>query len=138
VHKIEFGRTFSKSQAKPLENRPHIVVNDFGGVAIEQIQVKLVPTVSQGLLFRENSYQTSVVDHTIQPSTLVSMGVQMLPGLVLSYDFTPLTVHHSEGRDNFFVFLSSLISIVAGVFVTVGMVTGCLVHSASAVAKKID
>jgi len=69
IHKIEFGRTFSKSKVKPLENRPHIIVNDFGGVAIEQIQVKLVPTISQGLLFRENSYQTSVVDHTIHQNS---------------------------------------------------------------------
>jgi len=138
IHKIEFGKTFPKSAAKPLEDRAHIVENDFGGIAIEQIQVKLVPTISQGLLFRESSYQTSVVDHTIQPHTLVSLGVQMLPGLALSYDFTPLTVHHSEGRDNFLVFLSSLVSIVAGVFVTVGMVTGCLVRSASEIAKKID
>jgi len=68
----------------------------------------------------------------------VARGVQQLPGLVVTYDFTPLTVHHSEGRDNFLVFLSSLISIVGGVFVTVGMLTGCLVHSAQAVAKKID
>lgn len=138
IHKIEFGRTFSKSTVKPLEDRPHIIENEFGGVAIEQIQVKLIPTISQGLLFRESSYQTSVVDHTIQPQTLVSLGVQMLPGLALSYDFTPLTVHHSDGRDNVLVFLSSLVSIVAGVFVTVGLVTGCLVKSASAVAKKID
>lgn len=138
IHKIEFGRTFSKSAFRPLEDRAHIIDNEFGGVAIEQIQVKLVPTVSQGLLFRETSYQTSTVEHTIQPQTLVTLGVQMLPGLALSYDFAPLTVHHSEGRDNFLVFLSSLVSIVAGVFVTVGLVTGCLVHSASAVAKKID
>jgi hypothetical protein len=36
------------------------------------------------------------------------------------------------------VFLSSLVSIVGGVFVTVGLVSGCLVDSAKAVAKKID
>jgi hypothetical protein len=88
-------------------------------------------------MFTEQSYQTSVVTHTIQPHTLVSRGVQYLPGLVVAYDFMPLTVHH-VGRENLFVFLSSLISIVAGVFVTVGLVTGCLVHSATAVAKKID
>lgn len=138
IHKVEFGRTFSGSLHRPLEERAHIIDNEFGGIAVEQIQVKLVPTVSRGIIFSENSYQTSVVDHTIQPQTLVAHGVQYLPGLVLTYDFTPLTVHHSEGRDNFLVFLSSLVSIVAGVFVTVGLLTGCLLHSASAVAKKID
>jgi Endoplasmic reticulum vesicle transporter/Endoplasmic Reticulum-Golgi Intermediate Compartment (ERGIC) len=138
IHNIEFGKPFSKQTYKPLQNVRHIIDNDFYGIAVAQTQVKLVPTVHRGFLFREYTYQTSVVDITIQPQTLVAQGVQQLPGLVVSYDFTPLTVHHSEGRDNFLVFLSSLISIVGGVFVTVGMLTGCLVHSAQAVAKKID
>jgi Endoplasmic reticulum vesicle transporter len=83
-------------------------------------------------------YQMSVVDITVQPSALIATGAQQLPGLTVTYDFTPLTVHHSDGRESFLVFLSSLISIVGGVFVTVGLVTGCLVHSVEAVAKKID
>lgn len=135
---LEFGKSFSKASHKPLENLKHIIDNELFGIAVAQTQVKLVPTLSEGWLFREKSFQTSVVDITIQPNTLVARGVQQLPGLVVAYDFTPLTVHHSEGRDNFLVFLSSLISIVGGCFVTVGLLTGCLVHSAQAVAKKID
>jgi Endoplasmic reticulum vesicle transporter len=121
-----------------LENQGHIIENEYGGIAVEQIQVKLVPTISEGIFFREHSYQQSVVQHTVQPETLIVNGMTSLPGLVIGYDFVPLTVHHSEGRENILVFLSSLISIVAGVFVTVGLVTGCLLHSASAVAKKVD
>jgi Endoplasmic reticulum vesicle transporter/Endoplasmic Reticulum-Golgi Intermediate Compartment (ERGIC) len=141
VHKIQFGRAFAKQNHKPLENVHHFVENDFFGIAVVQTQVKLVPTAYRG---GSNSgsntgmYQSSVVDTTIQPRTLVQQGVQHLPGLILAYDFTPLTVNHSEGRDNIFVFISSLISIVGGVYVTVSMLTGCLVHSAQAVAKKMD
>jgi Endoplasmic reticulum vesicle transporter/Endoplasmic Reticulum-Golgi Intermediate Compartment (ERGIC) len=147
VHRIQFGRTFAKQNHKPLENVRHVVENDFFGIAVVQTQVKLVPTVYAGSSTGSTSstsnvhslmYQSSVVDTTIQPRTLVQQGVQHLPGLIVSYDFTPLTVHHSEGRDNIFVFISSLISIVGGVYVTVSMLTGCLVHSAQAVAKKID
>jgi len=138
IHKFEFGKHFDGDYSKPLEDRPHMIENAFGGIAVESIQVKLVPTISRGIFFADKSYQASVIDHTIQPQTLVSAGVQYMPGLLLTYDFTPLTVYQSGGRDNIFVFLSSLISIVAGVFVTVGLVTGCLLHSASAVAKKID
>jgi len=138
VHSIEFGLAFSKQSDKPLENVAHIIDNDFFGIGVAQSLVKLVPTVRQGMLFNENSYQTAVVDTIIQPQTLVAHHVQQLPGFVMTYDFTPLTVHHREGRDNLLVFLSSLISIVGGVFVTVGLLTGCLVHSAQAVAKKID
>lgn len=138
VHSIEFGVAFPKQKDKPLENVRHTIDNDFYGIGVAQSTVKLVPTVRQGYLFEENSYQTTVVDTIIQPQTLVANQVQQLPGFIMTYDFVPLTVHHREGRDNFLIFLSSLISIVGGVFVTVGLLTGCLVHSAQAVAKKID
>ena len=109
-----------------------------GGVALENIQVKLVPTVYSGFLSSYNTYQLSVVNHVVQPETMVAQGVAMSPGLALGWDITPLAVHHLDGRDNILVFLSSLLSIVGGVFVTVGLFTGCVVHSAKTVAKKID
>jgi hypothetical protein len=138
IHNIQFGRSFQKAADKPLTNRAHWIENNYGGIAVEHIQVKLVPTIYRASLFLEEFYQMSVTDHTINPDTLVSKGVGFMPGLVITYDFTPLAVHHSQGRDNLVVFLSSLISIVAGTFVTVRLVTGCLVHSAKAVTKKID
>ncbi|GKY95221.1 hypothetical protein MPSEU_000485100 [Mayamaea pseudoterrestris] len=138
IHSIEFGRTYSGSAAKPLMNRAHMIENDYGGIAVESITVKLVPTLSHGFIMDETTYQTSVVEHTIHPQTLVAHGVPHLPGLVLSYDFTPLTVDLDADREGFLIFLSNLISIVAGVFVTVSLVTGCLVQSAAVVAKKID
>mmetsp|Transcript_25682 Transcript_25682/g.47864 ORF Transcript_25682/g.47864 Transcript_25682/m.47864 type:complete len:365 (-) Transcript_25682:132-1226(-) len=152
IHSIQFGKKLpskvvatsptaakGKSNAhRPMEGRMHIIENQMGGIALESIQVKLIPTVSSGFFFEEQYYQMSVIDHTIQPETMVNQGVSMQPGLTLSYDVTPLAVHHDEGRDNFLVFLSSLIGIVGGCFVTVGLLTGCLVHSAQAVAKKVD
>lgn len=138
IHYMEFGKSFTKQKDKPLEGLNHAIHNEFHGIAVVQTQVKLVPTMHSGFFFQDKVYQTSVVDITIQPQTLVSQGVQQLPGLVVTYDFTPLTVNDSEGRENLLLFLSSLVSIVGGVFVTVGMLTGCLVHSAKAVAKKID
>ena len=83
-------------------------------------------------------YQSSVTHTFVKPETLAGSNTGMLPGLVMTYDFTPLAVRHEEYRESFLVFLSSLVSIVGGVFVTVGLVTGCLVHSAAAVAKKMD
>lgn len=151
IHTIRFGKKVpskvastssvtsrTKNAHRPLDRRIHIVENSMGGIALENIQVKLVPTVSSGFFFEEQYYQMSVVDHTIQPETMVNQGVNMQPGLALGYDVTPLAVHHDEGRDSFLIFLSSLIGIVGGCFVTVGLLTGCLVHSAKAVAKKVD
>jgi Endoplasmic reticulum vesicle transporter len=122
----------------PLENDIHAIQNDAGGIALTDVQVKVIPTRYQGFLSSRDQYQLSVTEHIIQPETLASQGSRFLPGLAVSYDFTPLAVHHVEARDNIFVFLSSLISIVGGVFVTVSLLTGCLVHSAAAIAKKID
>ena len=138
IHQIQFGRSFQTASDRPLRNRAHWIDNNYGGVAVEHITVKLVPTIYQGLFFQDTTYQMSVTDHTINPDTLVTKGVPYLPGLVVNYDFTPLAVHQSEGRDNILVFLSSLVSIVGGAFVTVRLVTGCLVHSAQKIAKKID
>ena len=138
IHNIQFGAAYPYAKASPLKQRAHWINNEFGGIAVEYIAVKLVPTLVSGAFSNLLTYQASVADHTITPATLVTKGVPYLPGLVLTYDFTPLAVHHKSGRDSFLVFLSSLISIVGGVFVTVGLFTGCLVHSAQAVAKKID
>jgi hypothetical protein len=153
IHAIQFGRKLPSSVAttssvaslasgrnphRPLEGRMHVIENSMGGIALENIQVKLIPTVSTGFFFEEQYYQMSVTDHTIQPETMVNQGVSMQPGLSLGYDVTPLAVHHNEGRDSILIFLSSLIGMVGGCFVTVGMLTGCLVHSAKAVAKKVD
>jgi hypothetical protein len=137
IQHVRFGNTFDHAD-NPLEHRAHAIDNGFGGVALEEIDVKLVPTQQLGFFGIQDSYQLSVKDHTVQPQTMVDSKVSQYPGLAITYDFTPLAVHYDSGRESFLVFLSSLISIVGGVFVTVGLVTGCLVHSAQAVAKKID
>lgn len=139
VHHIRFGETFHYAHAKPLEERAFIVDNRFGGVALEQLDVRLVPTyqTSWGFVSRL-TFQTSVVHHMIQPQTLVVQGIPHLPGISLNYDFCPLAVQHTNGRDNFMIFFSNLISIVGGVFVTVALVSQFFVASAQAVAKKLD
>lgn len=137
IEHVRFGNTFDRVD-NPLEGRAHVINNGFGGIALEEIDVKLVPTQESGFFSVTDSYQLSVTSHTVEPATMVDSTISQYPGLAISYDFTPLAVHYSSGRDSFLVFLSSLISIVGGVFVTVGLVTGCLVHSAQAVAKKID
>jgi hypothetical protein len=138
IHSIQFGTPFPLAAGNPLEDRAHYIQNPQGGVALENVQVKLVPTVYTRMFSTQKTYQLSVVDHTVQPETLVAAGFPLLPGLSLSYDVTPLAVHYVEGRENIFVFMSSLVSIVGGVFVTVGMFAGCLAHSARAVSKKVD
>lgn len=138
IHYIRFGDSFPLANVRPLEDRYNMIQNSFGGVALEQIEVKLVPTQFHGSWSSKVMYQMSVTDHQVQPATLVAHGVPHLPGVLVSYDFSPIAVRHHKGRESILVFLSSLVSIVGGVFVTVGMLTSFLVHSAKAVAKKLD
>jgi hypothetical protein len=136
IEHVRFGNTFEHAD-NPLEHRAHIIQNH-GGIGLEEIDVKLVPTQQSTWLGIQNSYQLSINGHSVQPATMVESKISQYPGLAITYDFSPLAVHYTSGRENYLVFLSSLISIVGGVFVTVGLVTGCVVHSAQAVAKKID
>ena len=138
IHHVTFGNTFPLAR-NPLDGLTNTMVNDMGGLALANIHVKLIPTKYQHFFGTDDTYQLSITDHIVQPQTMAAQGSAFLPGMGVTYDFTPLTVHHVQYRDNIFVFLSSLVSIVGGVFVTVSLVTGCLVHSAAAaVSKKLD
>lgn len=137
IHDVTFGEPFPPGD-NPLRNKHHVMDNG-SGVALANVAVKLVPTTYKAPFAAEReTYQASVSRHIVQPETLAQQRSTLLPGLVITYDFTPLAVKHVESRENWFVFLSSLVGIVGGVFVTVGLVSGCLVNSAQAVAKKMD
>eukprot|EP00429_Kryptoperidinium_foliaceum_P002983 CAMPEP_0176014024 /NCGR_PEP_ID=MMETSP0120_2-20121206/6607_1 /TAXON_ID=160619 /ORGANISM="Kryptoperidinium foliaceum, Strain CCMP 1326" /LENGTH=248 /DNA_ID=CAMNT_0017346947 /DNA_START=383 /DNA_END=1125 /DNA_ORIENTATION=- len=92
IHSIQFGKRFSKAAAHPLEDRKHVIENNMGGIALENVQVKLVPTIVRGWFTSAKTYSMSVVAHAVQPETMVEQGVAMLPGLAMSYDLTPLAV----------------------------------------------
>jgi len=160
LHEVRFGQKQSNAggaskvltsngYVHPLEHRLKIFENDFLGIGKEEIAVKLIPTLrsNPGLLsslFGNGNrpfYQVSVVDHMIKPETMIAgSGGTAVPGIVLTYDVTPLAVHIDEdnGDGGFFGFLASLIGIVGGCFVTVGLFAGCAVSSVKAVAKKMD
>lgn len=137
IHEITFGSPFPHSH-NPLKDASYMVENPAGGVFLAHMNVRLIPTRYQRFFSSRDTYQLSVAQHIVQPETIMPPGAPHLPGMAVLYDFTPLRVDYIETRDNFLGFISSLVSIVGGVFVTVGLVTGCLLHSAAAVAKKMD
>lgn len=137
IHDVTFGAPFPPG-TNPLQGAHHVMDNG-SGVALANVAVKLVPTTYKRTFHSaRETYQASVSRHIVEPATLAAQRSLLLPGLMISYDFTPLAVRHVEKRENVFVFLSSLVGIVGGVFVTVGLVSGCVVNSAQAVAKKMD
>jgi len=114
-------------------------MNEGENLAHTSLAVTLIPTRVKRFARRaEDIYQASVSKTLIGPLNMVMSQMPISPGLSIQYDFSPLAVHHVESRENVFVFLSSLVGIVGGVFVTVGLVSGCLVSSAAAVSKKMD
>mmetsp|Transcript_40855 Transcript_40855/g.47773 ORF Transcript_40855/g.47773 Transcript_40855/m.47773 type:complete len:353 (+) Transcript_40855:63-1121(+) len=137
IFDLEFGEHFPLA-TNPLKNR-RLPVTNKSGVGLTNTFVKLVPTVYKRFARRAmDTYQMSVTEHFVNPESLASQGSSMLPGLSLTYEFVPLAVVHSEERENFFSFLSSLVSIVGGAFVTVGLVSRFLVNTADIVSKKMD
>jgi hypothetical protein len=136
IHEIRFGKIFPLSK-NPLFNNKVVFDNDFK-IALNHMNVKLVPTKYKRFARSvKETFQIATSNHIVTMETLASSNPFVLPGLKLQYDFTPLAVHHVESRENIFVFLSSLIGIVGGVFVTIGLVSGIVVNSAQ-ILKKID
>lgn len=149
IHDIRFGET-AHGLSNPLKGMYYdpdsIRIKDMNekgtGVGLNQISVKLVPTKYKRFARRpKTAFQVSATNYNIQPAFLIQAMIsrpgQILPGLAIHYDFDPLQITQNEQRENIFVFLSSLIGIVGGVFVTVGLVSQVLINTAS-VVKKMD
>lgn len=136
IHDITFGKLFPLSD-NPLSNKMVTFENEFK-IALSHLNVKLVTTKYKRFARKaKETFQISTSDHIVTMDTLANSNMFQLPGIKLVYDFSPLAVHHVESRENFFIFLSSLIGIVGGTFVTVGLVSGIAVKSAQ-VLKKLD
>ena len=156
VHDIRFGKVGSAANkaltysgyVPPLQKRMRSVKNEYYGVVKDEINVKLIPTINASPGFFDRlfgagnrpHYQVSVVEHMIQPETMITQKGSSTPGIVLNYDVNPLAVHINELNEDggFFGFLSSLIAIVGGCFVTVGLFARCAIGSVEAISKKID
>jgi len=137
IHEITFGTHFPLA-VNPLKDTM-VRMESPSGIGLHQMGVKLVPTKYKRYGRRTiDAYQLSVSSYVIKPELLVGSNPLKLPGLAMHYDFNPVAVHHVESRENFFVFLSSLVGIVGGVFVTVRLVSSVLVTSAQQIIKKQD
>lgn len=141
IHEIKFGKPYPH-QHNPLK-KVHVNMGDLtsvsSSVGLAAFNVKLIPTQHKRPARRvQELLQTSVSDYSIPAPILAMTNPPKVPGFWMHYDVSPISVHHLESRENFMIFLSDVISIVGGVFVTVGLVSACLINSASAVAKKMD
>jgi hypothetical protein len=114
-------------------------MDNSSSVVLSRMAVKLVPTAYMRTFHApRETYQASVLCHIVQPETLTLQRSTLLPGLLETYEFTPLAKWHVESRENWLLFLTSMFKIVGGVFVSVSDVSSCLVDSVKAEVKKMD
>lgn len=134
IHRLDFGTSFPLAD-NPLYQSKYI----FKNIGLSNVVVKIIPTKYKTSMFfpTQNMHQISVTQHTLESSAFLG-DIFALPGLSITYDFTPIMVKHNSGRDNLFTFITNLIGIVGGVFVTVELISGFLITGAAAVAKKMD
>ena len=153
IHHVEFGDVFPLDVDHPLKEQSAIfhfpmdemadqfqnsIAEEHSGIGLSSINIKLIHTKYKRFARAlRDMYQMSVTQHIVAPTTLARQYQTMLPGMDVVYDFTPFSMHHSETRENIFLLLGSLVSIVGDVFVMVGLVSSCLL-SAVNVGKKVD
>jgi hypothetical protein len=98
-----------------------------------QYHIKVVPTSYEYLSgYVVDSQQISVTDfvHAPQPGA----GFLVQPGMWLRFDFSPIMVRQVETRTNFLFFLTSVFSIVGGVWALSGLLHA-IFHRVAETAK---
>mmetsp|Transcript_21435 Transcript_21435/g.44658 ORF Transcript_21435/g.44658 Transcript_21435/m.44658 type:complete len:313 (-) Transcript_21435:41-979(-) len=134
IHDVTFGEHFGK-----VVNPMREVANGIEeGVGLVQFYMKIIPThYKRPGRWERETFQISMTEQFVKMSSLLLMGNMQQPGVTFNYDFTPLSVKHTESRENILTFIGSLASVVGGVWVTIGMIGGCLIK-ATGVDKKLD
>ncbi|GMH63990.1 hypothetical protein TrVE_jg4621 [Triparma verrucosa] len=134
VHDVSVGKYFNK-KVNPLKNLP---VGIPEGIGLVQFYLKVIPTIyKRPMSMTKTQYQISMTEQFVKMSTLLISGNMQQPGVMFSYDFTPMEIEHRESRENILTFLGSLFSVVGGIFVSLGLVSNCLMKAVGA-SKKLD
>lgn len=132
INHLSFGENYP-GQVNPLDG--HYVYAEQSEMAF-QYYIKIVPTTYIKLnstLLKTNQF--SITKHQKQ---LSSEGESSLPGIFISYEFSPMMVKYVEKRRSFFHFLTSVCAIIGGVFTVAGLVDSFIYHGGRALQRKID
>lgn len=101
-------------------------------VATYKYFVNVVPSKYVHLNGRAvTTYQYSVTEHE---SKTARNGRVSFPGVIFSYDFSPIAVEYVESKPSILHFLTSTSAIVGGVFAVARMIDSAIYS----VSKKID
>ncbi|GAB9466198.1 hypothetical protein Gpo141_00003577 [Globisporangium polare] len=128
VNHLHFGPMIPNMET-PLIDVTKIITNN---VATYKYFVNIVPTKYIYLNGDEvTTFQYSVTEHETKSR---ENGQISFPGVIFSYEFSPIAVEYVESKPSFLHFLTSTSAIVGGVFAVARMIDSAIYS----VSKKVD
>lgn len=121
IKKLSFGEGYP-GQVNPLDGVEKRAKNEEDKLGQHEYFIRIVPTTYRLAFSREvrtNQYSQSYYFRRSDPNR----GGQLLPGLVLSYDLSPIHIQVEESRKSFFHFVVQLCAIIGGVFTVSSMLS---------------
>lgn len=132
IKSLSFGERFPGLK-NPLDNSMRHVTDAPSDVGQYQYFAQVVPTSykhANGRVVNTNQFS---VTESFRPSE-----GQLLPGVFVFYNLSPIKVEVVESRRSIFHFLVQLSAIVGGVFSLASMLDAGVFHSARAVRKRLN
>ncbi|TMW56262.1 hypothetical protein Poli38472_008910 [Pythium oligandrum] len=129
INHVKFGPSIPNMET-PLIDVTKLIQNN---VATYKYFVNIVP--SKYVYYNGQSvmtYQYSVTEHETRAGN--RHGQMLFPGVILSYEFSPIAVEYIESKPSILQFMTSTSAIVGGVFAVARMIDGAIYS----VSKKID
>eukprot|EP00177_Eucheuma_denticulatum_P001571 GFKZ01002809.1.p1 GENE.GFKZ01002809.1~~GFKZ01002809.1.p1 ORF type:complete len:401 (-),score=40.85 GFKZ01002809.1:574-1776(-) len=121
INKLSFGAEYP-GQVNPLDGAERRAKVTEDKVGQHEYFIRIVPTtykLSFSRVLRTNQYSQSYFFRRSDPNK----GGQLIPGLFLSYDLSPIHIEVEETRKSFFHFLVQLCAIIGGVFTVASMLS---------------
>lgn len=121
IRKLSFGDPYP-GQTNPLDGVRQVARTDEDKMGQHEYFIRIVPTTYLrrfGKPLRTNQYSQSYFFRKSDPNK----GGQLIPGLFLSYDLSPIHIEVDESRKSFFHFLVQLCAIIGGVFTVASMLS---------------
>lgn len=119
INKLWFGETFP-GQVNPLDGVEKHAADARDVMGAHEYFIRIVPTTfkhSFSRTLRTNQYSQSYFFRRSDPAE----GGQLIPGLFLNYDLSPIHVEVKESKGSFLHFLVQLCAIIGGVFTVASM-----------------
>lgn len=121
INRLWFGQPYP-GQLNPLDGVAKHARNASDAMGAHEYFIRVVPTTYKwpfAKTLRTNQYSQTYFFRKSDPNR----GGQLMPGVFLNYDLSPIHVEVSESRGSFFHFLVQLCAIIGGVFTVASMLS---------------